>query len=565
MGIEILLDPGVDDGAGRRGGGTLPGPRPAPADERSPGFRDMERLVLTEFARLAAVHEKARGQAAGDTIEPGLAGESPIALDRTLLAGLCLRYVTHGWPGIASAQDKLMARANHSGTVTGDDVKFFCATRGLVRMLVSRTLVDLEEHATRLVLEGEAACSREVERTWTLLELKSPQEQPQHARGKSGAQSLTGPDTYKAENTDLVRDLHRSLHAIADVLRGVAEAVRAKEYLSGSRAGNDATDANFDRIAAETANIAAELTKSELFAKECPLGLLGMRLTTRFTTRDDLAHKLGVVLDRMRAALARLRASEPGGRSEQVVGDPATYAPDAYDLTGGPELGLINRAFTGMTKEDEQGNTDKGWLPLVHQATWARMVREGGLPEGGWGLAVAEHYLRALNERREADAQEAKANALFWQRIDKVASGLSLLAFIAAPIGGVVLTIAARTLFAASVALMVHQVTAAVEAASLADETLLSGVAVSGPEAVGADVLSELGEAAWVRHTVYGETFAAMTIAMLAQFAGARLPILREALEHYSYLQDILTITEPRHGEGNGHTETGDATEGEAR
>lgn len=559
MGIQIVLDPGVGDANAPE----LP-EGPAPVDERSPGFRDLERKVLAEYDRIATVYEDRRGKGGAGVLDSGLPDRSPVVVDRTLLAGLCLRYVTDGWAGIAAVQDTVMDPYRRPTEMGPEDIRFFQQTRALLRMLIARTLVDLEERAAQWVREGEKACSAEVQRTWELLGIKTPEEQ----RRVVGKGARSQPTTYAAEKTELLGRLHRALHAIAAVLRDVAEAQFAKEYIRGSRGWTPGTDLNFDRIAAGSATIAAELTKDPLFAEECPLGLLGVRLTDRLTTRDDLADRLGAVLDRMRASLARLRGSEVGGRAERVVGDPSTFKPDTDDRSGGPEVVLIDEAFRQMQKDrDGDKGTGIGWLPLVHQPTWERMVREGGLPEGGWGLAVAEQYLRVLRARRAADAAKAKEEALFWQRIDKVASGLSLLAFVAVPVGGLVLAAARGVLTVASVTLLVHQVTSAVEQASLADEKILSGVAVSGAEAVGADVLAEVGEAAWIRHTVYGDTLQSITVMMLAELIGARVELVRQAVDHYSYLEDIRTLMEPRHGaadtEGEGRDSEGQSTEGQ--
>lgn len=547
MSVLIRLDPGV---RGLDAGPIVP-PTAAVPDERSTEFRRLEQDVVAEFERMATAYLKARGKTGGGVIAPGLADKSEVALDRSLLGGLCLRYVMEGWPGVAEVQGALMALAKKPGVVSAADLNFFCRTRDLLRRLISRTLIDLEAHAARLVLSGEQDCRAAVYKTQLALGVKSPQE-----RIEAGTMTPDNrPGQYVMDNAERAARLHGKLLQLATVLRGVNEVLRAKAYVSRGRYSNESTIANFDRIAAETAREAGPFLQDPIFVKECPLGLLGIRLVELGTTREEMEHRLGSVLDRLVTSLDTLRKSAPGGRAERVIGPRAFRAQGGYDLTGGPELMLMTAAFNGMTK-------DRGWLPLVHQPTWERMVRDEQLPQGGFGFAVASQYLRELRARRRTQQAVARAEAERWRTIDRIASGLSLAAFVFAPVGGAVLRAAGWALSAASVVLLVHQVTATLEQATLADEKLLAGVGVNGPEARGADFLADLGEAAWFRQNVYGEVAGQIAISALAMFAGGRLPpAAREAIEHYGYLQDIKALMEPTHGE----PEEDDRQDGERR
>ncbi|MGP3774932.1 hypothetical protein ACTWJ8_29365 [Streptomyces sp. SDT5-1] len=529
MSVHIVLDPGVPVRP------PMVGPEP---DPRSPGFRDLEEKAVAEFRRLAASYLAARGRRPVVT----LPGSPAIRLDGSLFGRLALAYAADGWTGVEEIRDNLLDLLK-SGAAKGPDGAFFATARDLLRLLVERTLIDLETRAAELAGAALKASGEALDRGKKQLRFHTDT----YERVGQRADDLnTDPVVvHRVDNHELCGRLHAQLVKVAREFVAVAAFQRHLDVVRDP-AGREADDL---RASVEAyAGRAGRLMKAPLFTKECPLGLLGIRLVDIDTTQETFEHRLAQVLALLTTSVTAARKYTLGARAPGVIGPGAAPTrvgkdPTPYDFTPAPELRLLTAAAAGVEK-------DPAWLPLLHEETWDRMLDEPGLVQGAFGYVVASRYRLALLERKKADEAEAASKRTFWRFVEIVAAGLSIAALLLFPWGAVPLLALVESGLAAgaaAAALVVgaHQIGELYAQVALSERLLVSRLMVGGAAAQGAEVLSRLGAVAQFRLTVYGEALKGVSLVVLGELVGMRLAAARYAVRGYGYAQDLRTLLGP--------------------
>ncbi|MDH6221475.1 hypothetical protein [Streptomyces pseudovenezuelae] len=528
MSVVIALDPGVPTGTT-----PLEGPRP---DPRSPAFRDLEEKTVARFRVLAREYGTARRRRSAVVVP----GHPELVLDGSLLGRMVLSYSTQGWSGIEQARDALLA-LQRGGKTEIEDGLFFAAVRDLLSHLIGRTLVDLEARAAQLATDALKSSSEQLEKGSKQLGLKTQQ------IGRFPAPVDDEPDTsepvhrHTLENHELCGRLHTQLLAVAKEFVAVAA---FKRHLAVVPKPGSQDEKDLKESIESYAKRAGTALQAAVFTKECPIGLLGVRLVDLDTTQEQFEGRLAQVLQLLTESVTDVRKTALGERAPGVVGPSATRLPEGRvhlaDFRPSLEVRLLTKAAEGI-------ENDRAWLPLLHEETWDRMLAEPGLVQGGFGYAVAGHYRLALLERKKADEARAAEKSAIWRWVEIIAAGLSIAALILFPWGAVPLLTVALETGAAAAALVVatHQIVELYTQVQLAKRLVVAGLMVGGSAAQGAEVLAGLGALAQFRLTVYGEALKDIGLVALGELIGTRLAAARHAVRGYGYVQDIKTLLGP--------------------
>jgi hypothetical protein len=527
----------------------------------------LEDRVRTEYARHLELYERRLGPpSAGNRrlrLPPPLEGGPELVFDRSLFSQLCFLYLTHGWSGVAAAEKVAagMGRPVEGGLpggtrVTGEQQaawEFFVATQNLLGLLVRQALVDLEAQAAAVVTQAVRQSKELLDAGWSQLDVRlgppKPATPTRDATGDPGRPFVFG-------DTDLSTAVHDTLVKAAKerrLLDAVLRALRLQGRWRREAGDPDDPDLtygqwlriNASRSEEERIRLVADLCQANLnamrgvLAVNCPVALLAFLTVQPSTTRPDLEHQLGSILDRLRTTAAAMKRVPMGGRVQHVLPmkESTLGLPQLRMPLEGPERAVLSAA------RQHQG-ADPSWSPLLHEATWHHLVGAGAIPKDGLTYVVAYHYRRALIEERIAEEAHARAREDASRSNAMTVAVLGLATLFAPALGALALVALAE-----AVSLTATVVGLAVTVSSLVEVVgqlrvmdLRIGESLAAPGGAGTETLSEIGSLAKLRSDLPAQVLGQLALGLILQSLGTRLPKAELALLGYGYYQDLETL-----------------------
>jgi hypothetical protein len=493
-----------------------------------------------------------------------------VVLDGSLWQQLFDIYLYHGWDGIGRVDSGI--RGLFQVTIPPTSVwaparRFFEETRALLGGMVRDGLIELERASVARMTTNLSRTATAIENAWAHYGITRTVHTTTRpvAADAAGATFEEEVETFQFGHEAQTQALFESLTAaVQQRTQYEAELQRVanmRTHIQQLRA----TATRFrtrGRPLSSDAQLTRELDLKEAEAKRLedkatafyhsmlvvvkdhsPLGLLALEGLAPGFKRTAMEGLLGAMLWHTRARLSTLRGQVNAGQSKvrtllpgtsfaDLDGRQAASVSDALVVPlEGPERAVISAALDRFGK-------DGGWFPVLHEATLHQLAEAGEITPDSWLFVVWNRYVTALTRVLGKRRQDDDASAEFWSGFSKAAAAASLTLLVtpAAKVG-----VALRGAVAvADLVLLLHTVTSVTGQLAYLEE--LQNQQVVHPDAFSVEGLGRLGElGAYQRRLLEG--MAQQVVIELALIAaGARWPVVKEALMLRGYLQDLETL-----------------------
>ncbi len=510
---------------------------------------------------------------------PGPVSEQ-VVMSQALFPQLFDLYVLHGWPALTAVEAAFPedARPVEGGLPGGTRLPtvwtlawdFFAFTRDLLGLAVRHELIALEALAATHTTEGLAYSTAQVTGTIETLGIE------REALPVTVTPATTHPvgpfHAYLFAKRGLTATVYDKLIAYITLRDQYAQAVGYADWLGDtlmrnlthnqSFVGNEALYAQQDVARADSQRLGPQVTAAkEALEKTCPLAFLVSGTLLPVDPQYKMEAQLGRVLYDLKGLSEGLSKASMGGKAPGAL--PAYEPEDPEQLRRG-RLGVLPlrpRPDAGKTAspDDDTGwqpfvpsgpewtlidtaavhlDGDAGWLPLLHEQVWHRMLTGPGMESRSFTYFVAFHYRIALIRYQEWAAAERSTRERFWQALGKLGALLSLAA-LAGPLTPAVAAVAVL----ASVAVTAHSVQSVLDRLAELDAALAKALA-AGPQGLATQAQARVGALVQLRAELFEDAAQQFLLDAVLQ-KGAQLPALKVLVLLYGHYQDVVTLLEP--------------------
>ncbi|MFF0001139.1 hypothetical protein [Streptomyces avermitilis] len=503
-----------------------------------------------------------------------------VAISTALFPQLFDLYVLHGWPAITAVDAAFPehARPVEGGLPGGTRLPtvwtmawdFFAFTRDLLGLAVRHELTALEDLAAAYTTQGLKYGTSQVTATIDTLQIRREELRVPIMAAQTNP---VGPwYAYPFGNGPLSAAVHQKLITYLTTRDQYILAMGSVDWALGQRflnarhnqsfVGDESLSGFGDAARADAQRLAPELAKAKKALEDaCPLAFLVSGTLSSSAPRHTMEDQFGKVLYTLKGLAepqskasmggklpSALRAYEPedpeklrrsrlGVKASRPGRDAGTTNPPDDDtgwqpfMDSGPEWTLVSTAAQHL-------DGDPGWLPLLHEQVWHKMLTGPGVPSQSFTYFVAFHYRIALLRHQERAAAQRSTREKFWQALDKLGALLSLAA-LAGPLAPAVALIGGL----ASVAVTAHSVMSVLDQLTALDTALAKSLA-AGPQGLAAEAAANVGALVQLRAELAEDAAQRFLLDAIVQHA-AHLPRLKEFVLLYGHYQDVETLLEP--------------------